>query len=116
MCSCCRFNCVASAVSGVARVVAVFIIALMPCLISRMCPRTVGLDFGRCLRTRLDVRPGPVGNRPVSIAFIQVEGTGLKAALCRYFACFGRVDCVYGLYASSVGSGSCWRMEALAPR
>ena len=72
----------ASAGFGVDEVVAVFVVGLIPCLTSRMCPRAVGLDFGRCLRTRSDVRLGQVANRPASIASIHVEDTCLKAALC----------------------------------
>ena len=106
----------ASAGFGVAGVVAVFVVDLITCLISPMCPRAVGLDFGRCLRTRSDVRSGQVANRPASMALIQVEGTGLKTVLCRYFASFGRIDLVYVLYARRLGSGSFWQMEALAPR
>ena len=81
-----------------------------------MCPRAVGLDSGRCLRTKLDVRSGQIANRPALMASIQVEDTGLKATLCRYLASFGRIDCVYVLYARRVGVSSCSRMEALAPR
>ena len=92
---------------GVTEVAVVFAVDLMPYLTLRMCPRAGGLYFGSFLRTSSDVRPGHVANRPAPLASIQVEGTGLKAALCRYFTSFGRVACVYALYASSVGSGSC---------
>ena len=104
-----------SAGLGVPGVLAVFVVNLIPCLTSRMCPRAVGLDFGRYLRTRLDVRPGQVANRPTLIASIHVEGTGLKAALCRYLTSFGSVAYVYVLYTSSMGSGSYWQVAALAP-
>ena len=110
------FDGVASASFGVDGVVVVFVVDLMPCLTSRMCPRAVGLNFGRCLRTRPDVRTDQVANRPASMASIQSECTGLKSTFCRYFASFRIVDCVYALYASSMGSGSCWRMEVLAAR
>jgi len=43
------------------------------------------------------VSPGHVSNIPTSIALIQVEGRGLKAALWRYFASWGREFCVYAL-------------------
>ena len=53
-----------SAGSGIAGILVVFVVDLTPCLTSRMCLREVGLDFGRCLRTRSDVRLGQVANYP----------------------------------------------------
>ena len=46
----------------------------------RMCPFAVAIDLGRCFFTRSDVRPGHVVKKPSSMAAIQVDGTGLKAA------------------------------------
>ena len=46
----------------------------------RMWPFAVAIDFGRCLRTRLDVRPGQVAKNPAPISLIDADGTGLKAA------------------------------------
>ena len=48
-----------------------------------MCPCAVMMDLGKCLRTRAEVRPGQVVKKPVSIAWIHVEGTGENAALWR---------------------------------
>jgi hypothetical protein len=39
-----------------------------------MCPWTVAMDLGRCLRTRSAVSPGQVAKWPRSIAWIHVEG------------------------------------------
>jgi hypothetical protein len=44
----------------------------------------VASDFGRCRRIMSAVRPGQVANTPSWTASIQVEGTGLKHAVCRY--------------------------------
>ena len=38
----------------------------------RMCPLTVGMDFGKCLRTVAKSSPGNVGKKPLSIAFVHV--------------------------------------------
>ena len=43
----------------------------------------VSMDVGRCLRTSLDVRPGPVVKYPASMALYQVSTAGPKQALCR---------------------------------
>ena len=49
-------------------------------LVLRMCPFAVAIDLGRCLRTRSEVRPGQVAKKPLSMAAIHVDGTGLNAA------------------------------------
>ena len=51
--------------------------------ICRRCPLTVALDFGRCFLTRSAVRPGQVVKKHALMACIQMDGTGLKAALWR---------------------------------
>ena len=43
-------------------------------------PFSVSMDLGRCLRTRLDMRPGQVVKNPVSMALHQVFMTVLKQA------------------------------------
>ena len=70
----------------------------------RICPFAVAIDLGRCLHTRSEVRPGQVVNNPASMATIQVEGTGLKAAWWRYTSKSRSVFWVYVLLACS-GSG-----------
>lgn len=70
----------------------------------RICPFAVAIDLGRCLRTRSEVRPGQVVKNPASMATIQVEGTGLKAAWWRYTTKSRSVFWVYALLACS-GSG-----------
>ena len=44
----------------------------------------VEFNFGRCFLTRYIVRPGQVVENPAFFASIQVDVTGLKAALCKY--------------------------------
>ena len=53
----------------------------MPCFTSRIWPLVVAGDWGRCFRMSSAVRPGHVANLPASMASIQVDLTGLKAAL-----------------------------------
>ena len=50
----------------------------------RMCSLTVGMDFGRCLRTVVKSSPGKVVKKPLSIAFVHVSMVGLQEARCRY--------------------------------
>ena len=52
--------------------------------VARRWPFVVASDLRRCFLTRSAVRPGQVVKKPALMAAIQVEGTGLKAALCRY--------------------------------
>ena len=51
----------------------------------RRCPLAVARDFGRCLWTKSEVRPGQVEKKPESMACVQVLTTRLKAARCRYW-------------------------------
>ena len=53
---------------------------------------------------RSTVIPIHVANLPDSMALIQVEGTGMKAALWRYFASQGRDFCVYALLMTYSGA------------
>ena len=43
----------------------------------RMRSFAVAIDFGRCFRTRLEVRPGHEVKNPAAIALIQVEVIGI---------------------------------------
>ena len=54
------------------------------CRICYRRPLTVVLDFDRCWCSRSTVRPGKVVKKPASVTKIQVDGTGMKAALSRY--------------------------------
>ena len=45
----------------------------------------LAMDLGRFLQTRSAVRPGHVAKKPLSMAAIQVDGTGEKSARCRYW-------------------------------
>ena len=68
-------------------------------LVLRICPFAVAIDLGRCFLTRSDVSPGHVVKKPSSMALIQVDGTGLKAAWCRYITKSRSVFWVYALFA-----------------
>ena len=68
---------------GVGGVLSLGWIDLRFCRIWRSCPFTVAVDFGRCFFTSSAVSPGHEVKKPVSISSIQVDGTGLKDALCR---------------------------------
>jgi len=63
-----------------------FYVNRMPCLTTRIWPLVVAVDLGRYLWMRFAVSPGHVSNLPASMTLIQVERTGLKVALWRYFA------------------------------
>ena len=49
------------------------------------------------LRTRAEVRPGHVVKKPVVMAVVQVDTTGLKSALWRYFIMSDLVERVWTL-------------------
>ena len=51
----------------------------------------VSMYVGRCLHTRLDVRPSHVVEYPAYMALYQVSTTGLKQALCRNYTRSGSV-------------------------
>ena len=57
----------------------------MFCLSCFRCPFAVASYLGRCLRTRLDFRPGQVAKYPALMALVQVCTTGLNAHRCRYW-------------------------------
>ena len=59
----------------------------------RMCWRIIfrwpwaeWMELGRCFLTSWEVRPGQVEKKSVSMALIQVSGTGDHAHRCRYVA------------------------------
>jgi hypothetical protein len=62
----------------------------------------VAIDFGRCLRNKLEVRSGQVAKWPASMAFIQVDGTGLQQAWWRYLTMSFWLRCSCTLLAA------CW--------
>ena len=57
------------------------------------------MELDRFLLTRSEVSPVHVTKCPSSITFINVERTGLNAALCRYLAYLDKVACKYVLFA-----------------
>ena len=70
---------VAGAVMSVGWVV-VFVVLRMCWRVFRMWPFAVGMEGGRCLLTRLVVKPGKVVRNPLMIALVHVVVTGLQHA------------------------------------
>ena len=54
-----------------------------PCRSSFRWPLSVAIDLGKCFRTRLEVKPGQVAKKPLSIALHQVDMQGLNAVACK---------------------------------
>ena len=52
----------------------------------------------KCLRTRAEVRPGRVLKKPAVMSVVQVDTTGLKAALWRYCMMSDLVERVWTLF------------------
>ena len=53
------------------------------------CTYDVATDFGKYLRTILDVNPGHDWRNPLSKASTHMYGTGLNAEACRYGISYG---------------------------
>ena len=73
----------------------VFLVDRMFCRSWRRCPFAVAMLFGKCFRTRADVRPGHVVKKPAVIAVVHDDNTGLKAALWRYYMMSDLVERVW---------------------
>ena len=71
------------------------------------CPCTVATEFGKYLRTRLDVNPGNYWKLFLSMSYIHVDGTGMNSTSCRYYISSGKneVLCTFSLYYSCGGGG-----------
>ena len=62
----------------------VFLVDGMFCRSWRRCPFAVAMILGKCFRTRAELRPGHVVKKPVVIAVVHVDTTGMKADRWRY--------------------------------
>ena len=62
----------------------VFLVDRMFCWSCRRCPFAVARILGKCFRASAELRPSHVLKKTEVIAVVQVETTGLKAALRRY--------------------------------
>ena len=76
----------------------------------------VAKDLGRCLRTKLEVRPVQVAKKPESMACVHVLTTGLKAARCRYWtrSAFVVILCALDVWKlSGRGTGPAGRCRSI---
>ena len=76
----------------------VFLVNRTFCLSWRRCPFAVDMLLGKCFRTRADVIPDYVVKKPVVIAVVHDDMTGLKAALWRYCIISNLVERVWTLF------------------
>ena len=79
-----------------------FLVERSPCRSSLRWPLAVAIDFGKCLRTMAEVRPGHVQKNPLSIAAHHVVTVGLNAAACRKVISSRFVCMLYALFAVCV--------------
>ena len=83
----------------------------------RSCPFAVAMILGKCFRTRADVRPGHMVNKPAVIAVLHDDTTGLNDALWRYCMMSDLVEREWKIFEHGecqgrcvFGAGSrCWR-------
>ena len=54
--------------------------------------------MGKCLRTRVEVNPGHVVKNPELMAAVQVNTTGLKSDIWKYWTMYDLVDIVWTLF------------------
>ena len=87
-------------ISSILHIVAgkVFLVDRTFCRSWRRCPFAVARFLGIFLRTRAEVRPGHVVNKPDVMAAVQVDKTGLKAAQWRYLTMSDLVERVWSLF------------------
>ena len=62
----------------------VFLVDCTFCWYWQRCPFAVATLLGKCFRTRADVRPGHVVKKPLVIALVHDDTTGLKADNMQY--------------------------------
>ena len=68
------------------------------CQYWRRCPFVVARLWGKCLRARAEVRPGHVVKKPEVMAAVQVDTTGLKSDIWRYWEMSDLVERVWMLF------------------
>ena len=81
------------------------------------CTCTLVTYFEKYFCTSLDINTGHDWNKPLSMAYIHMDGTGMNAAACRYCISYGRNDVWYMLlicyFCGSVGDALGWSVSRI---